>query len=617
MHWILVGASLFASNIGSGHFIGLAGTGAASGIAISGFELSAIFYIIFLGWCFVPVYMASGVYTMPEYLRLRFGGQRIRVYLAVLALLLYVFTKISADLYAGAIFITKSTGFEGDGPIYVSILVLLAIACVFTIAGGLTAVIWTDFIQTILMIIGALVLSVLAFTHEEIGGYEQLVDKFFTATATIRANASLDGLDKCGAVPKDSMHLLRSAKPGESDLPWSGMTFGLAISSIWYWCSDQVIVQRALASRDMSHAKGACVLAGWLKLLPLFIMIFPGMAARILFTDEVACADPDLCERICGSRSGCTNIAFVKLVTELMPVGMRGAMMAVMLAALMSSLTSIFNSSSTIFTMDIYPRIRSKPSDTELLIVGRIFVLVLVGVSIVWIPIIQVSQGSQLFNYIQAITSYLAPPICAVYLLAVFWPRTNEPGAFWGLMVGLVIGLLRFGLEFGFSKPPCGDYVSEQPPVWWFKIVDKIHYLHFGLILWGISGTVAIGVSLATPPQDEASLHRLTWSSRESREIRTPLESEENVQAEPPKPKPVKSELPGWRILLNWLCGVEMVDEHTEKIDIPPPVVQMTPQEEANTAADFLLERGWRKTMVNANAVLVMAVAMFFWGFYY
>merc|ERR1719278_565781 len=196
MHWILVGASLFASNIGSGHFIGLAGTGAASGIAISGFELSAIFYIIFLGWCFVPVYMASGVYTMPEYLRLRFGGQRIRVYLAVLALLLYVFTKISADLYAGAIFITKSTGFEGDGPIYVSILVLLAIACVFTIAGGLTAVIWTDFIQTILMIIGALVLSILAFTHEDIGGYEQLVEKFFTATASTRANATLDGLEK-------------------------------------------------------------------------------------------------------------------------------------------------------------------------------------------------------------------------------------------------------------------------------------------------------------------------------------------------------------------------------------------------------------------------------------
>merc|ERR1719244_1007044 len=176
-------------------------------------------------------------------------------------------------------------------------------------------------------------------------------------------------------------------------------------------------------------------------------------------------ATPD-CERICGSRSGCTNIAFVKLVTELMPTGARGMMLAVMLAALMSSLTSIFNSSSTIFTMDIYPRFRKNPSEVELLLVGRIFVLVLVGVSIVWIPIIQASQGSQLFNYIQSITSYLAPPICAVYLLAIFWPRANEPGAFWGLMVGLVIGLIRFGLEFGFTQPACGS-TEPPPPEWW------------------------------------------------------------------------------------------------------------------------------------------------------
>jgi len=616
MHWILVGASLFASNIGSGHFIGLAGTGAASGIAISGFELSAIFYIIFLGWCFVPVYMASGVYTMPEYLRLRFGGQRIRVYLSVLALLLYVFTKISADLYAGALFITKSTGFEGDGPIYLSILILLAIACLFTVAGGLTAVIWTDFIQTVLMIIGAIVLTILAFTHEDIGGYEGLITKYFDATASNRANASLDGPDLCGGVPDDAMHLLRDATPGKSDLPWSGMIFGLAISSIWYWCSDQVIVQRALASKDMSHAKGACILAGYLKLLPLFIMIFPGMAARVLFTDEVACAVPEDCERICGSRSGCTNIAFVKLVTELMPTGARGMMLAVMLAALMSSLTSIFNSSSTIFTMDIYPRFRSKPSEVELLLVGRLFVLVLVGISIIWIPIIQASQGSQLFNYIQSITSYLAPPICAVYLLAVFWPRTNEPGAFWGLMVGLVVGLIRFGMEFSFNKPACGDFDAKTPPDWWYTLVDNIHYLHFGLLLCFISGIVTVAVSLMTPPPPPDSLHRLTWWSRHSTKVRIAIEEEIDSNETPPKPKPIKSELPKWKILLNWACGVEMSEGTTPVMSHTPKVVKKTPEEEALEAADFLYEPEWKKTMVDANAVLLMSVAMFFWGFY-
>merc|ERR1719336_67323 len=228
MNWIPVGASLFASNIGSGHFIGLAGSGAASGIGIATFEMNAIFILMLLGWVFVPVYMAAGVFTMPEYLRVRFGGQRIRVFLSVLALLLYVFTKISADLYAGALFIKLAMNLTGEEGLYLSILALLAIACLFTVAGGLAAVIWTDFIQTVLMIIGAIVLSALAFTHQDIGGYEGLVEKYFNATATIRASTRPnDTSEMCGEVPKDAMHLLRSAVPGDSDLPWSGMIFGL------------------------------------------------------------------------------------------------------------------------------------------------------------------------------------------------------------------------------------------------------------------------------------------------------------------------------------------------------------------------------------------------------
>jgi len=615
MNWVLVGASLFASNIGSGHFIGLAGSGAASGIAIAGFELSAIFYIIFLGWCFVPVYMASGVYTMPEYLRLRFGGQRIRVYLSVLALLLYVFTKISADLYAGALFITKATGFEGDEAIYISILILLAIACLFTVAGGLSAVIWTDFIQTILMLIGAIVLAILALTNEKIQGYEGLIDKYFEATATNRANNSAGEL--CGAVPSDAMHLLRDATPGASDLPWSGLIFGLAISSIWYWCSDQVIVQRALASKDMSHAKGACVFAGYLKLLPLFIMVLPGMAARVLFTDKVGCAVPEECKAHCGSEAGCTNLAFILLVKELMPVGARGMMLAVMLAALMSSLTSIFNSSSTIFTMDLYPRFRPKASEAELLLVGRIFVVVLVGVAIVWIPIIQASQGSQLFNYIQSITSYLAPPICAVYLLAIFWPRANEPGAFWGLMVGLVIGLIRFGLEFGFTQPACGS-TEPPPPEWWQTLVGDIHYLHFGLLLWGISGAVAIAVSLMTPPPKRETLYRLTWWSKNSIEAREEADDEPNFDEEPVvKLKPIKGDLPTWRVYLNYFLGVEMAEDlASQQAAVEKPVATKSPEEKALEDAESLWEPDWKKIMVDSNAVLLMSVAMFFWGFY-
>ena len=531
MHFIPVGASLFASNIGSGHFIGLAGSGAASGIGIAAFEVTAIYYLMMLGWLFVPVYLAAEVFTMPEYLRKRFGGQRIRVYLSVLTLLLYVFTKISADLFAGALFITQSTQLDGEYAIYIAILILLGIACVFTIAGGLSAVIWTDFVQTVLMILGAFILCAIAFV--ETGGYDQMVFDYFHAVADNRSHEDPDDPNSplCGGVPHDSMHFFRSPKYGESDLPWTGMTFGLAINSIWYWCSDQVIVQRSLASKNMVHAKGGTIVASWLKLLPMWIMVFPGMASRVLFPNSVACANPEVCMEVCQSRSGCTNIAFIMLVNEKMPVGLRGLMLAVMLAALMSSLTSIFNSSSTIFTMDIYTRFRKNPGEKELLLVGRLFVLVLVGISIAWIPVINASQGSQLFIYIQSITSYLAPPICAIYLLAVFWPRCNETGAFWGLMVGLLVGLTRFGLEFAFTKPPCGSE-DDPPPDWWYSMIDKVHYLHFGIILWGVTGLVSIVVSLITDPIPEKHLFRLTYWTRHSTEVREDLDKADRRQEE-------------------------------------------------------------------------------------
>ncbi|XP_076333210.1 sodium/glucose cotransporter 4-like isoform X3 [Tachypleus tridentatus] len=418
MHWIPVGASLFASNIGSGHFVGLAGSGAKSGLGIAGFELNAMIVLLILGWIFVPVYCASGVFTMPEYLQKRFGGQRIQVYLSVLALLLYVFTKISADLFAGAIFIEQSLNWD----LYVSVCVLLAVAAIFTIAGGLSAVIWTDFVQTILMVIGSLVLMVLSLI--KVGGY----DKLFYDFENKQPNNSVVGYDlnnkSCSEVPDNFQHLLRPIS--DPELPWTGMVFGLTISAVWYWCSDQVIVQRSLSAKNLSHAKGGCILAGYLKILPLFFLVLPGMAARVLFIDKVGCSDPDSCEEICGNRVGCTNIAYPLLVLELMPAGARGLMMSVMLAALMSSLTSIFNSSSTIFTMDIWRRIRKSASEMELLIVGRMFVLVLVVVSILWIPVIQNDESGQLFHYIQSVTSYLAPPVCAVYVLAIFYKRANE-----------------------------------------------------------------------------------------------------------------------------------------------------------------------------------------------
>ncbi|XP_022257731.1 sodium/glucose cotransporter 4-like isoform X2 [Limulus polyphemus] len=499
MHWIPVGASLFASNIGSGHFIGLAGSGAVSGIGIAGFELNAMFVMLILGWLFVPVYTAAGVYTMPEYLRKRFGGQRIRIYLSTLALLLYVFTKISADLYAGAIFIEEALKWN----LYVAIIVLLAVAAIFTVAGGLTAVIWTDFVQTIIMIAGAFALMVISFV--KVGGYQELVHQF----ATKIPNETVIGYNSknvsCSEIPGNYMHLLRSAY--DPELPWTGMVFGLTISAVWYWCSDQVIVQRVLSAKNVSHAKMGCIVAGYLKFLPMFLLVFPGMAARVLFTDQIGCSRPEACYAACKNKGGCSNIAYPLLVLELMPPGARGLMLSVMLAALMSSLTSIFNSSSTIFTIDIWTRIRKQAKEMELLIVGRVFVLVQVVVSILWIPIIQAAHSSQLFHYIQSVTAYLAPPVCAVYVLAVFWTRTNERGAFYGLMVGLVVGLIRFTWEFSYTVPSCASGQPDPRPY----ILSKVHYLHFGCILFVISFLVTVTVSLLTQPMDTKHVSNLKF----------------------------------------------------------------------------------------------------------
>ncbi|XP_004945271.1 sodium/glucose cotransporter 5 isoform X6 [Gallus gallus] len=459
MAWWPIGASLFASSEGSGLFIGLAGTGAAGGIAVTGFEWNATYALLALAWVFVPVYISSGIVTMPEYLQRRFGGERIRMYLSGLSLLLSIFTKISTDLYSGALFVQVCLGWN----LYLSTVLMLLVTGLYTIAGGLVAVIYTDALQTLIMVLGAIVLAVKAFNA--IGGYSNLEEAYLKAVPSkIVPNTT------CHLPRADAMHLFRD--PISGDLPWTGMTFGLSIMATWYWCTDQVIVQRSLSARSLSHAKAGSILASYLKMLPLFVIIMPGMISRVLFpglmmqqgvtlgsaglccpssagvhqgvfsvqhpdtalpsgassslTDAVACVDPEECTRVCGAAVGCSNIAYPKLVVELMPSGLRGLMIAVMMAALMSSLTSIFNSSSTLFTMDIWRRMRPGASERELLMVGRVVTVLLVALSVVWIPILQSSGGGQLYIYIQAVTSYLAPPVTAVFILAVFWPRANE-----------------------------------------------------------------------------------------------------------------------------------------------------------------------------------------------
>uniref|UniRef100_W5MTV5 Solute carrier family 5 member 9 n=1 Tax=Lepisosteus oculatus TaxID=7918 RepID=W5MTV5_LEPOC len=605
MTWWPIGASLMSSNVGSGLFVGLAGTGAAGGIAVGGFEWNAAWVLIALGWIFVPVYISAGVITMPEYLRKRFGGQRIRIYMSVLSLILYIFTKISTDIFSGALFIRVSLGWD----LYLSTVVLLVVTAVYTIAGGLAAVIYTDALQTVIMVVGAFALMFIGF--EKVGWYDGLLEKYEVAVPTLTVpNAT------CHLPRSDAFHMFRDPLTG--DLPWPGLVFGLTVLATWCWCTDQVIVQRSLSAKNLSHAKGGSVLGGYLKVLPMFFIVMPGMISRALFPDEVACVDPEDCERICGARVGCSNIAYPKLVVELMPVGMRGLMIAVMMAALMSSLTSIFNSSSTLFTMDIWMRFRPQASERELMVVGRVFILVLVALSILWIPIIQAANSGKLFDYIQSITSYLAPPITALFIMAVFWKRVNEPGAFWGLMVGLVIGLVRVFLEFMYGAPPCGE--KDQRPA----IVKDIHYLYFALILLGLTAVVITVVSLCTPPIHDQHLIRLTWWTRGSQAPRidledpwapvsTPdpsrpsLEDKESPQGTGKNDMP-KTDVSCWKRVGLWFCGLSSSQAK--------PQVSLDERQVLEKKLTSIREDPVWRNVCNVNAIILLTVNVFLWGYF-
>ncbi|KAJ7400859.1 Sodium/glucose cotransporter 1 [Pitangus sulphuratus] len=588
-----IGASLFASNIGSGHFVGIAGTAAAGGIAIGGYEWNALIFVVILGWIFVPIYIKAGVVTMPEYLKKRFGGKRIQIYLSVLSLILYVFTKISADIFSGAVFIQLAIGLN----LYVAIIILLSITAIYTVTGGLAAVIYTDALQTFIMVVGSFIL--LGFAFHEVGGYETFMRKYMEA---IPSNTSYGGIEvdpKCYTPRQDAFHIFRD--PVTGDLPWPGLVFGLSVLAMWYWCTDQVIVQRCLSGKNMSHVKAGCVMCGYLKLLPMFIIVMPGMISRILYTDVVACVVPEICKQHCGTAVGCTNIAYPKMVVELMPNGLRGLMLSVMLASLMSSLTSIFNSASTLFTVDIYTKIRPRASEKELMLAGRAFMLLLIGISIAWVPVVQSAQSGQLFDYIQSITSFLGPPIAAVFLLGIFCKRVNEPGAFWGLIIGLLAGLGRMISEFVYGTGSCAN-PSNCP-----FIICGIHYLYFALILFGASAIVILGVSFMTKPIPDVHLYRLCWSLRNSKEERIDIDAdEEQDKAEEKDEESVNEESqeePGCvKKAYYWFCGLEQQKG---------PKLSKEEEEALKKKLTDTSEVPLWRNIVNVNGIILLAVAVF------
>ena len=455
--WWAIGASLFSSNIGSEHFIGLAGTGASSGMAVGHFEWLAAVIVLILGWVFVPFYLRSNVYTMPEFLERRYS-QGCRYYLASVSLVAYVFTKIAVAIFAGAIVLKAVLGWG----MWQSSLALIIATGIYTVAGGLAAVIYTEVIQTVILVIGALVLAFIGLNH--VGGWSGLTS----------------------SLPPEFLHMMKPTT--DKDFPWTGIFFGAPILGIWYWCTDQVIVQRVLSAKSIADARGGTVLAGFLKILPVFMLIVPGMIARVLWPAEMATD---------------SNSAFPLLVVRLMPTGLQGLMVAAMLAALMSSLSAVFNSSSTIFTMDFYKKWKPNASDREMVHMGRIATVVMVALSLAWIPFMS-RISSQLYIYLQSVQAYIAPPIAAVFLFGVFWKRINATGALAALLTGFVFGTLRFILEIVLGGSQSGGIVD------WFV---RINFLHFAALMFVICVAVLIVVSLLTPSPSIEKVQGLTWQT--------------------------------------------------------------------------------------------------------
>jgi SSS family solute:Na+ symporter len=455
--WFVVGTALFASNIGSEHLVGLAGTGYDSGLAVGQFEVLASLILLILGWLFVPFYLRSSVYTMPEFLERRYSPAA-RWYLAAISIVGYVLTKISVTLYAGGIVYEVLLG----GSFWTGALIIVIATGIYTVLGGLRAVLYTEMLQTIVLIGGAILVTVIALV--KLGG-----------VSALRAASEPGVFDMWQPMSHPSF-------------PWTGILFGAPILGVWYWCTDQFIVQRVLSANGIDHARRGTIFGGFLKILPLFIFVFPGViAAALVKTGQLEIARADH--------------ALPEMIRSLLPTGIRGLVMAGILAALMSSLAAVFNSCSTLITWDVYRKIRPDASERQLVVVGKLATLLLVGFGLLWIPLMKHISG-QLYVYLQSVQAYISPPIAAVFLLGVFWKRVNSAGAIASLATGFVLGAARLILEL--TKG------STSGMLHWYA---DMNFLHFAVFLFAICTGVLIAVSLLTPQQPDEKLAGLTFAT--------------------------------------------------------------------------------------------------------
>jgi len=508
--WFIVGASIFASNIGSEHLVGLAGSGATSGVAMAHYELHA-WCLLVLGWMFVPFYMRSRVFTMPEFLERRFSPSA-RIILSITSLLTHVLTKFAVSIFAGGVVFRTLLpemhitllGHDWNA-FWIGSVVIVLLTGVYTVLGGMRAVAYTEALQTFVLVFGSALLTV--FGLIKIGGWHQFRAALDPDLFNLWKPLIPHGVESTWAPVKEAG---RMAWYFNTNYPWLGMLFCAPIIGLWYWCTDQYIVQRALGAPDERTARRGSIFASYIKLLPVFIFIIPGMISMALArTGQV----PGLATMIGADGKPVALVAqaaFPMLVMNVLPVGVRGIVVAGLIAALMSSMSGAFNASSTLFTMDLYQKLRPNSSQHELVWMGRVATAVMVLVALLWIPVIEGARG--LYEYLQSVQGYLAPPIFTVFFFGIFNKRLNTKGCIWALVVGFLLGTFRLAVDTPVALRMAGfeNGYSQGSFLW---IVNNIYFQYFSLLVFVVSVVVMVGVSYATAAPAAEKLVGLTFST--------------------------------------------------------------------------------------------------------
>ena len=508
--WFVVGASIFASNIGSEHIVGLAGSGCTDGVAMAHYELHA-WCILILGWVFIPFYMRSMVFTMPEFLERRFSPTA-RWVLSVISLVAYVLTKMAVGIFAGGVvFGTLLPEMQLDigvtvlNSFWIGSLAVVILTGLYTVAGGMRAVAYTDAAQTIILVLGSVLVTV--FGLIEIGGWSGLRAALPSDMFNLWKPLIPAGMEGTWA---PVIEPTRIAWYFNGNYPWVGMLLCAPIIGLWYWCTDQYIVQRALGAPNEREARRGTIFAGFLKLLPVFIFIIPGM---ICYGLAVSGKVPALGGLVGGNgqanREAC-QAAFPLMVANILPVGVRGIVVAGLLAALMSSLAGVFNASSTLFTMDLYQKFRPRASQHQLVWIGRVATSILVLVGIAWIPVIQNAKG--LYHYLQSVQGYLAPPIFVVFFLGIFWKRLNSKGCLAALIIGFALGVFRLAVDTPVTLGLAGfeNGYTEGSFLW---IVNKMYFQYFSLLIFLVCVIVMVVVSHLSAAPSDAKINGLTFAT--------------------------------------------------------------------------------------------------------